>query len=210
MTFLPPASQGLLKAFLLSLYNPEYINRCEVDFGFVRVTGPVRDEAIAAIEGNTLITSAGAPVFTFESEDDTIPHGGQRPYVLSGKRESYSEVEQDNLVDSMAKLSDEVEALKNQNLLLLEKIETLEGHTTHTNGGSRANGAQTNLLEDEDLVVVPFTEQDETQLTAALVLSSLSFVMCLFGMFLLLNHLYCRPGTSGGPVVEKAREGEHA
>ena len=203
---MPPASQGLLKAFLLSLYNEEYITRCEVDFGFVRVTGPVRDEAISAIEGTTLITSAGAPVFTFESEDDTIPHGGQDPYVLSGKRESYAEVEQDNLVESMAELSKEVEALKNQNLLLLEKIEALEGHG---HGGSSSNGI-TNLLEDEDSVQIPFTEQAETQLTAALVLSSLSFVMCLFGMFLLLNHLYCRPGTSGAPAVEKPREGEHA
>ena len=201
---MPAQSQTLLKAFLLSLYNEEYITRCEDDFGFVRVTGPVRDEAIQAITGDTLITSATAPTWTFESAGDTIPHGGQNQYVLSGKRRSYSEVEQANVIDDVTDLTEDINALKNQNLLLLQKIEELQGHGHSANG--LANSANNGGYEDVDSI--PFTEQDGTQITAALVMSSLSFVMCLFGMFLMLNHLYCKSGPSS--ATHTAAGGEHA
>ena len=52
-----PASQSLLKAFLKALYTESYISTCEQDFGFVRITGPLRDKALEAIDA--LITMGG-------------------------------------------------------------------------------------------------------------------------------------------------------
>ena len=51
LTYMPnPASQTLLKAFLRALYSDDYIPVCEEEYGFFRITGDLRDKALAAID----------------------------------------------------------------------------------------------------------------------------------------------------------------
>lgn len=114
-----PASQSLLKAFLRAVYSDEYIPQCEEEFGFVRVGGALRDQALAAID--SLVTSPIAPEWTFET--DTQKRTGQGDYVISQKRKSYSELEQDKLVEMIGKLDAKVMALEFQNAQLVAAVE---------------------------------------------------------------------------------------
>mmetsp|Transcript_45320 Transcript_45320/g.94326 ORF Transcript_45320/g.94326 Transcript_45320/m.94326 type:complete len:213 (+) Transcript_45320:1391-2029(+) len=111
LTFIEdPASQSLLKAFLKAVYSDEFITQCEEEFGFVRVGGELREKALAAIDA--LVTDASAPTWTFET--DTEKRIGQGDYVLSQKRKSYSEIEQEKLVESIGKLAAQLEILQAQ------------------------------------------------------------------------------------------------
>ena len=119
LTFIQdPASQSLLKAFLKAVYSDEYIVQCEEEFGFVRVGGALRDQALAAIDA--LVTDFSAPTWTFET--DTEKRVGQGDYVISQKRQSYSEIEQDKLLETIGKLTDRIEQLEAENEVLAEEI----------------------------------------------------------------------------------------
>jgi len=109
-----PASQSLLKTFLKAVYSDEYITQCEEEFGFVRVGGSLRDKALASIDA--LVTDPTAPTWTFET--DTEKRVGQGDYVISKKRQSYSEIEQEKLVEMIGKLSDHIAVLEEKNSAL--------------------------------------------------------------------------------------------
>eukprot|EP00531_Pseudo-nitzschia_arenysensis_P003678 CAMPEP_0116138502 /NCGR_PEP_ID=MMETSP0329-20121206/12816_1 /TAXON_ID=697910 /ORGANISM="Pseudo-nitzschia arenysensis, Strain B593" /LENGTH=499 /DNA_ID=CAMNT_0003633489 /DNA_START=141 /DNA_END=1640 /DNA_ORIENTATION=+ len=109
LTFIQdPASQSLLKAFLKAVYSDEYITQCEEQFGFVRVGGSLRDMALQSIDA--LVTDPTAPEWTFET--DTIKRIGQGDYVISQKRQSYSEIEQEKIMETIGKLSDKIDAMQ--------------------------------------------------------------------------------------------------
>lgn len=101
-----PESANLLKAFLTALYTDEYTEICASEFGFVPVTGEMRDKALAQIDA--LNTGGGIP-WSFELKTDKGP--GQSDYVFSVKRDSYSEIEQDALVSQLAALQQKVDAM---------------------------------------------------------------------------------------------------
>jgi hypothetical protein len=160
LTFLEdPAAQSLLKAFLQALYSDQYISQCEKEFGFVRISGDLQQKALATID--SLVLSEGAPEWTFEQ--DTQKRTGQQDYVISEKRASYSEVEQDGLVKSVDGLMDELTELKAKNAELeLEVLELIE-----------------HQHEKDDQLLESGTDQD-TQLKAALALACVSFILwCL-------------------------------
>jgi ABC-type phosphate transport system substrate-binding protein len=157
LTFIQdPAAQTLVKAFLRALYTDEYITQCEGEFDFVRVGGEVRGTALAEIDA--LVVSSGAPEWTFEF--NTEERVGQGDYVISSKRESYSEVEQDNMVDTIAELKAEIEELH-------AEIDYFVGEFGHTNDeeGTISSGSALNKATTED-----------TQIKVALILSSISIV----------------------------------
>lgn len=109
LTFIEdPASQSLLKAFLTAVYSDEYITQCEEQFGFVRVGGELRQMALDSI--NALVTDPTAPEWIFET--DTIKRIGQGDYVISQKRQSYSEIEQEKIMETIGKLSDKIDAVQ--------------------------------------------------------------------------------------------------
>jgi hypothetical protein len=159
LTFIQdPAAQTLVKAFLRALYTDEYISQCEEEFGFVRAPGDLREMALAAIE--SLVVSSGAPEWTFEF--NTEERVGQADYVISSKRASYSEVEQDGMVDAIAALKAEIETLR-------AKIGDV-GQTGSEGGNIISGSALDNAMAKE------------SQLQAALILSSISFALWIFAI----------------------------
>ena len=170
-----PVAQGLLKAFLKALYTDEYITECEKEFGFVRVSGNLRQKALDAIE--SLTTSPGAANFTFEFATDK--RVGQGDYVISSKRSSYSEVEQDSLVELVALLEAEVKQLR------LE-LNNAKGSADDHEHGSDDNGAQA-VVNGADIYDSDADwEEKESQLTAALALASVSFCLWMLAIIFIL------------------------
>jgi hypothetical protein len=172
-----PASQTLLKAFLKALYDDEYIPECEEEFGFFRVTGELRDKALVAIDA--LVTSAGAPEWTFETSGETEERTGQGDYVISGKRESYSEVEQDNVVDLTTKLETMIKELQTQYAKMATELAEVKENT-------HADTSTTTDTNGDDHGGEYFMDEQETQLKAALALSSISFIFWIIAIIGLL------------------------
>jgi hypothetical protein len=182
-----PASQTLLKAFLKALYDDEYIPECEEEFGFFRVSGDLRDKALAAIDA--LVTSDGAPEWTFET--DTAKRTGQGDYVISGKRQSYSEVEQDNVVDLTTKLETMIKELQAQNekmaTELAEVMEITHGHTDGDKGTPAVTDGEFAAATDGEIDGAEyFMDEQETQLKVALALSSISFIFWILAIIFML------------------------
>jgi hypothetical protein len=166
LTYMPnPESQTLLKAFLKALYTPEYIGVCEEEFGFFRVTGELREKALTAIDD--LVITPGAPEWTYELSTDK--RNGQNDYVISAKRESYSEIEQDYAVEAVDQLVRDVVALKAENVLLMEALE--HSHNENSN--------EHDMFPDEEM-------DKDTQLKAALALGSISFILWILALIVLI------------------------
>jgi hypothetical protein len=113
LTFIEdPRAQSLLKTFLQSLYEEEYILQCETDYEFTRVSGPALDLARTALD--RLILSPEAPEWTFETETQKLIGAGD--YVVSAKRRSIADIERELL--GLA-----IEALEQQVLALTDALE---------------------------------------------------------------------------------------
>jgi hypothetical protein len=183
LTFIAdPAAQTLIKAFLKALYADEYITECEEEFGFVRVTGELRDQALAAIDA--LVTSDGAPEWTFEVETEVGT--GQGDYVISAKRASYSEVEQDHLVEVVAALQAEVDILKEQNALLMGQLGEGHSHTIEDFSGS--------------LSFINDSIDEDTQVKASLVMSSISMVLWIVAVIVMLARFVTGRSSTTPPL----------
>lgn len=169
-----PDEQGLLVAFLKALYDSEYSGKCYDDFGFTALSESQRQYALSAIE--TLIVSTEATVWTFETDTDLIDGAGE--YVISGKRNNYLAVQEDDLEVQTLAMQRDIEILKNDLFDATEIIFKLEASASTS------------------------TETDDMQLKAALAMSSISFV---FVMVALLVHAVglCR-GKSASASTEKA------
>jgi len=199
ITFLDTGSRGLLKAFLTALYDEKYIKQCEDEFGFVRVTGTTRDKAIAAIDAlifDDVADTEAVPTFTFEAEDDTQKISGQEEFVISQKRRSFADVEQEGLVSSINSLNDQVSILEARNIALLNSIESMENKiqqleandAAQDNKGDAMTTAQVREIIDDEQA---FGDTEETQLTAALVLSSLGFCFWMLAFIVLIAKFGC-------------------
>jgi hypothetical protein len=105
-------AQTLLKAFLRAMYNDAYVSECEEDMGFVAINGFIRDLALSTID--SLVTSAGAPDWVFES--NTERRLGQGDFVISTKRQTYDGVVQNDLVDSVNFLRQEFASLATKDI----------------------------------------------------------------------------------------------
>lgn len=169
LTFMPnPASQTLLKAFLKQLYADDFIPICELDFGFVRVSGDLRNRSLEAID--SLIVSSGAPEWTIETE--TLSRVGQGDYVISTKRESYSEVEQDAAVADIISLTAQLKELQLSYETMKVTIEQLrEFSSSHTHSD------ETGEIEEASEFLESDMSDDDTQVKTALALASVSFIL---------------------------------
>jgi hypothetical protein len=198
-----PASQTLLKAFLQALYTDEYITQCETEFGFVRVAGDLRSKALAAID--SLVTTSGAPEWTFEFE--TEKRTGQGDYVISVKRESYSEIEQASLVDTVNELSAKVAFLEMEN----EELHSELDGTAHMHDGDEviqgsgssattpsASGSFSQALNSSQ-------EEQDTKITAALVMSSISFAFWIVAIVGLLARSVTGTHSPNSGMAETAK-----
>lgn len=167
LTFMPnPASQTLLKAFLKQLYADEFIPICEEEFGFFRVTGDLRQMSLDAIDA--LVVSSDAPEWSIETETEAII--GQGDYVISTKRESYSEVEQDAAVAHIATLTEQLAALQIAFDDLKSSLGTVSGSSeTHTHTNEAEAWVDSEMDED-------------TQVKTALALASISFIFWMLAI----------------------------
>ena len=173
LTFIPnPASQTLLKAFLKQLYADEFIPVCEADFGFVRVTGDLRNRSLAAID--SLVVSSDAPEWIIET--DTLSRVGQGNYVISSKRESYSEVEQDAAVGDIAALTSLIEELQATIESMQVTIQELrETSSSHTHSDETGEVEEASAFFESD-------SSDDTQVKTALALASVSFILWMMAI----------------------------
>jgi hypothetical protein len=184
----------LLKAFLKALYNDNYVAECEESFGFVRVSGDLKNRSIAAIE-TLLVANATAQEWIFE--ETTEPRIGSADYVISQKRKAYSELEQDQVVSLVASLQDQIAALKAENSELINAVDYLEDEVqtistsmesvqaTITTSGA-ANAANTGFEEDM-IGDGTFGEDEETALKAALALSIISFALWMLALVFIFS-----------------------
>jgi len=156
LTFIDdPQEQTLLVAFLKALYDERYITQCATEFGFTLPSPEVRDFFRDEIE-RLLVTSDNATEWIFEV--DTKPLEGTGEFVISEKRKLIADVNQESLQETVVALDGTTETTETN---VAEAMETI----------SRMN------RQLEELGNGDFTEQDQTQLKAALVLSSLSFAL---------------------------------
>jgi len=180
LTFISdPASQSLVKAFLNAVYSDEYITQCEEEFGFVRVAGELREKALNAI--NTIVTSPDAPEWSFEI--DTEIRVGAGDHVISAKRKSYSELEQDNLVDMIDFLAAEIRTLKNQN----DQLMLSSGSPTQVRESNSGNSFETFVDEELD---------EDSQVKTALVMSAISIALWVIAI---LGFVVKFAGGESGP-----------
>eukprot|EP00529_Nitzschia_sp_RCC80_P018532 CAMPEP_0113489530 /NCGR_PEP_ID=MMETSP0014_2-20120614/26576_1 /TAXON_ID=2857 /ORGANISM="Nitzschia sp." /LENGTH=505 /DNA_ID=CAMNT_0000383269 /DNA_START=148 /DNA_END=1665 /DNA_ORIENTATION=- /assembly_acc=CAM_ASM_000159 len=185
-----PASQTLLKAFLKSVYTDEYITQCEQEFGFVRIAGDLRTQALDAID--SLVTTAGAPEWTFEF--DTAPGTGQGDFVISGKRNSYSEIQQASLVASVTALTEQIAFLESE----VEELHAELDGNMHEHNGDGTSVTPSTASQASSALSSSEADQD-SKITASLVMSSISFAFWIVAIVVLLAR-----SVTGSHIEEKA------
>jgi len=199
LTFIQdPASQTLLKAFLKAVYSDEYITQCEEEFGFVRIGGELRDQALKSID--EIITSAGAPEWSFET--DTEKNIGQADYVISKKRQSYSEIEQDKLVEMMNKLSLRIDELQAENKSMKSTIASAPTATVAAPVKTATKETSGNSFES--LV----NEDEDEQVKIALIMSSVSIALWIVTALIMVVNYMSASGSNAAATTNAAKPEE--
>jgi hypothetical protein len=156
-----PQSQALLKAFLQSLYDDDFVQQCVDAYEFAKVDSVAFDLAQNAIA--SLQVNDAAIEFTFESEDDTMLVDGQDRYVISAKRQSAAEVEFDRLAVTNQDLE---ERLVDLELRLMQATSVLNAMESSNGGSSTFSGTAAE-------------EGQDAEIAAALALSIISIIFCV-------------------------------
>jgi hypothetical protein len=184
-----PQEQTFLKAFLKALYKDDYVADCEESFGFVRVSGDLKDRAIAAID--TLQVTEGAEDWYFEETAKATR--GSLDYVISLKRESYSELEQDQVVGLVASLQSQIDVLMTQNSQLVAAVDyLLEGSMASIQAIKNAADAPPMSFQDDAVFGEgsfggeSFEDDEETALKVSLALSIISFTLWMLALLVLI------------------------
>jgi len=166
-----PEEQALLIAFLRALQDDAYIGECKERYGFSLPSEDIRAFAKTGIDLLESGLREGAPTFLFES--DTAPIEGAGEFVISQKRQDISVVERASLELAIEVLQDQVRELGNA----LETAQSSHPLSASNSGG----GAE---------------QYQDTEIMAALVLASLSFVFWMLYFAAALCR-WCR-GKGGG------------
>lgn len=196
LSFMPSASQALLKAFLESLYKGEYADYCVEVFGFTRVDG----EALRVAGDAILSLNVTGTPFTFESEEDTLPIDGQGDYIISGKRSSAVEVEFDRLDVSNQQVEQRVRELETRLTQALEVLNLMEQNNAGIGGGGETSSSSSNNQ------AAAFTDEEtkDAEIAAALALSIISIIFsAVIGLGLLCRHF------AGGHENKRDLESPH-
>jgi hypothetical protein len=179
----PDATErGLLYAFLESFYNRDYISICREKYNYAYLPS---DATSFAIEGINLVRneptnsySGKQPVWIFENNISTVDQATDllnTPYLLSAKRNSYTETIVDDINSRVNELTTTVEDTQ-MGLAIIE--EELMNMKLHVNKKKNTINEEDNYedpitgFNDDDMMAL---EAIEDAISAALVLSSLSF-----------------------------------
>jgi len=191
---LSPESAQLLRAFLTAVYTPEYNEICQNTFGFVPVTGPLREKALQEIAN--LNTGGGTEWFFEFSTDKTGTGVGQGDHTFSVKRDSYSEIEQDSLLSKISALQAEIAQMKSMgmggNMGSTGGVDHDHDHEhdddkdgSTTNGGSTGSANREAKDDDMDEDYMADFQRDE-ELTAALAMGAISIALWVFTLIVII------------------------
>lgn len=164
--------QSLLVLFLRSLYEPGYIDQCANLFGFTAVPASIRQLGLSGI--GMLRVNNTAPTWEFETSTSSLL--GQGDYIISNKRRTYTELETTSNTKDLATVITENENLK---ILVGELRQQMDNLKTQVSSATASDS-------------VPFTTDEEDQIRAALVLSSMSFGLVVIGMGLFVYFWVCK------------------
>jgi len=179
-----PNEQSLLIAFLRALQDDEYVGECAEKYAFTLPSAEVRAFAKSGIDLLEQDLLEGAQQWTFENE--TMPLMGAGTYVISPKRQSIADVEREEFAADIE--------------LMQVTIEELTAEVAFLKGG---NGSFSSEVES---FLTTYVASKDTQLTAALVLASLSFVFWV-SYLLFAACRYCSAGQASGKAAGAGANG---
>jgi hypothetical protein len=182
-----PYEQSLLIAFLRTFFRDDYVEQCNKKFGFTTMNSipsmKIFGETAIDLVERSLLPNATQWIF----ESTTLPIIGASPYVLSSKRKEIIDENIKDLTSMVTDLAAEVElsstgADGTVDLETKDKIDFLQREVdklrSELNTLRSEVSSATSLKSADEIAQYSsaFTNQDETQIKAALVLSCLSFV----------------------------------
>ena len=171
-----PDEQALLIAFLRTFFLDDFIAPCTTLFGFTTMNSipEMKEYATAAIDLVEASVSENATLFTFESKTEVVK--GATPFVFSSKRKEIIDVNLNDLTASVAKLEEQVVEIRTvtglgEGVALNEQLTDIQWKISLLQRDLDA------VKQLSSAVAVDY-DNNSTQIKAALVLSSLSFVFC--------------------------------
>lgn len=166
LSYMAPQAQALLKAFLMTLYDDDYITHCVTTYKFARVSGIAKDIALAGI--NSLEIDPNATEFKFETAEDTLLYEGQGLYWISGKRSSSMAVAVDRLTVANDDLTKRVVMLEK---MLKETMGQMGGIISNNDGSSHS----LTIGEAENAMLSQQNDKN-AEIAASLALSIISII----------------------------------
>ncbi|CAB9524517.1 Inherit from COG: phosphate abc transporter [Seminavis robusta] len=153
-----PAERGLLITFLKALYDPNYVSRCQSNYGFFLADGPALELGMKGIELlESVNISPEDPQWTFEDKPEPIVGAGA--YVLSSNRRNFPAVEREHNLDG-------VQDLRAVILQLEEQVATLQTELENPSSGGGNDEAE-------------FSHKYEAMIVAGLTMATLSLIFVL-------------------------------
>ena len=152
-----PRAQSLLKAFLLAMYDDEYVGKCEEEFGFLAIKDGLRDLALQSID--MIQMSSDAPEWI--QEDDVLADGaGQGDYVISTRRGVSSIIEQEFLKDQVSRTDETLQAT-------LDLLDVIQAETKET--AAQVNSAVSAIDFEKDSILQELKKRADTSFIVAIV-----------------------------------------
>ena len=185
-----PEERGLLIAFVKALYDTDYVTICQEEYGFMLPSDEIRQFGLDAVA--ELESAADATEWTFEQGTQAVVGTGD--FVLSAKRQSVGSLERDRNADEVGYLVGQVAALETKLQAAVSSVSAMEkklqesqDQVNEMNNMLAGGGDGSTTFE----IVGDFTDQDETQLTAALTMAAMSFIAWVaFGLFYACRFFY--------------------
>lgn len=198
-----PQEETLLKAFFTALYDPNYINLCVEKFAFTAVPDNVRTIGLAGID--MLASTANATDWTFESS--TTPGDGQGDYVISVKRRSFGEYQRNLFDGDSIHLQNEINNVRAELQTERSKVSALENElgTIREQMGGQADTPITSSAQYSE-----FTDDDASQISAALIMSSISIALWAVAAAFVAFRMFNRPNKDVPPEVMNGGSGHGA
>ena len=207
-----PYEQTLVVAFLRTFFNSDYVSTCTKLYGFTAMNDipdmkAYGEAAIKLVEQS--INSTATPPWFFESK--TVPIDGAGPFVFSTKRKeiidvtvqdlttAVSNIESDLIarVDSDAETTTKIDALERQVEAILLEIMVLQSEISSGTTQESDNEVSTSQSAN-------FTSDDASQIKAALVLSSISFIFWCFWIVTFVVRRMKRTTTSSSSSMPES------
>lgn len=203
-----PVAEGLLIAWLKALYQGDYIQQCVTDFGFTKVSGSAYDIAMAGIDSIITSNDSVKSMWTFEEKSTSMTNGmGMGDYVISSKRNTFSDVQievldeetkllltdVDTLYATINELTRQLEVVKNQATQLSTGQNSIEADLTEQKNTNRQNEAMTSATTT--IAVEPV---DDQRLDVAFALSIISFILwAVFILYVIASRVCFAHDASG-------------